>query len=166
MPCGPTDGVAREQQEFRTVLGHFATGVAVAAAVCEGRPAGLTVQSFCSLSLEPPLILLCASLSSTSWPRIEAGGKLCVNLLAEDQVAIARQLAQSGGEKFGALPWSPAPFTGSPVLGGVLAWVDCQIHAIHPGGDHKVAVCRVLGLGARTDRRPLIYYRSGFERML
>jgi flavin reductase (DIM6/NTAB) family NADH-FMN oxidoreductase RutF len=157
--------VASEQLEFRAVLGHFATGVAVAAAMSEGRPAGLTVQSFCSLSLEPPLILLCASLASTSWPRIEAAGKLCVNLLAEDQEEIARQLAQSGGEKFGELQWVPAPFTGSPVLDGVLAWVDCEIEDVHPGGDHKIAVCRVLGLGARTDRRPLIYYRSGFEKM-
>jgi 3-hydroxy-9,10-secoandrosta-1,3,5(10)-triene-9,17-dione monooxygenase reductase component len=151
------------EHHFRTVLGHFATGVAVVTAISEGEPAGLTVQSFCSLSLDPPLILLCPGLSSTSWPRIEAAGQLCVNLLAEGQEEIARQFARSGTDKYAGLDWTPSADTGSPTLDGALAWIDCRIEATYPGGDHVIAVCRVLGLEARTDLRPLIFFQSGFR---
>jgi 3-hydroxy-9,10-secoandrosta-1,3,5(10)-triene-9,17-dione monooxygenase reductase component len=151
------------EQHFRTVLGHFATGVAVVTAINRGDPVGLTIQSFCALSLDPPLVLVCPALTSTSWPRIDEVGKLCVNLLAEGQETIARQFARSGGDKYGGIGWTPASETGSPKLDGALAWIDCQIEDGYAGGDHLIVTCRVLDLAARTDLRPLVFFQSGFQ---
>lgn len=151
---------------FRAVLGHFATGVAVVTGRDAKGPFGMTIQSFCSLSLDPPLILLCPGRASTTWPRLEAGRRLCVNLLADGQEKLATQFARSGTEKFEGVTWGPTPITGSPMLDGCLAWIDCELNAVHPGGDHLVAICTVLELSARPDLKPLIYYRSGFERVL
>lgn len=151
------------EQHFRNVLGHFATGVAVVTAIDRGTPVGLTIQSFCSLSLDPPLILLCPALSSTSWPRVERVGTLCVNLLAEGQEDLARQFARSGADKYAGVRWMPSADTGSPMLEGALAWIDCQVLRGHPAGDHLIVVCLVLDLAARTDLHPLIFYKSGFR---
>src|ERR1700682_6631016 len=96
------------QRHFRAVLSQFATGVAVVTAINNGSPVGLTIQSFCSLSLDPPLILLCPAITSTSWPKIAEVGQLCVNLLAEGQEEIARQFARSGGDKYVGIVWSSA----------------------------------------------------------
>ena len=153
-------------RHFRAVLGHFATGVVVVTAVHRGHPVGMTVQSFCSLSLDPPLILLCPGRTSTSWPRIEAVGRLCINLLAEGQAGLARQFAQTDTDKFGGVRWTPAPETGSPVLEDALAWIDCSLEEVHAGGDHVVAICRVLDLEAMPGRRPLIFFQSGYQRII
>jgi 3-hydroxy-9,10-secoandrosta-1,3,5(10)-triene-9,17-dione monooxygenase reductase component len=153
----------RYEQHFRHVLGHFATGVAVVTAIDRGTPVGLTIQSFCSLSLDPPLILLCPALSSTSWPRVERAGSLCVNLLAEGQEGLARQFALTGADKYAGVGWAPSADTGSPMLNGALAWIDCQVVRSHPAGDHLIVVCLVLDLAARRDLRPLIYFKRGFQ---
>jgi flavin reductase (DIM6/NTAB) family NADH-FMN oxidoreductase RutF len=153
-------------EDFRRVLGHFATGVSVVTAMSGGEAVGMTVQSFCSLSLEPPMILVCPGLSSTTWPRIAPVGRLCVNLLAEGQEGLARQFSLPGTDKYRGVAWEASPATGSPVIEGTLAWIDCRIAAIHPGGDHLVVTCEVLALAARMDLRPLIFYRGGFGRML
>ena len=153
-------------RHFRTVLGHFASGVAIVTARDNGDAIGMTVQSFCSLSLDPPLILLCPGLSSTTWPRIEKAGRLCVNLLAEGQAGIARQFAQSGSDKYRGVGWVAAPATGSPILEEALGWIDCDIQAIHPGGDHLVVICRVLDLRAVPGIRPLVFFQSGFQRIM
>jgi flavin reductase (DIM6/NTAB) family NADH-FMN oxidoreductase RutF len=152
-----------DDQQFRSVLGHFATGVAIVTAMDGDQPVGLTIQSFCSLSLDPPLILVCPALTSTSWPRVEAAGRLAVNLLAEDQEQLARQFATPGIDKYAGVGWTPSRETRSPILDGGLAWIDCEIADRYPGGDHLIAVCRVLDLEARDDLRPLIYYESGFR---
>src|SRR6266567_4513140 len=143
---------AQPQAHFRTVLGHFATGVAIVSARNAGNPVGMTVQSFCSLSLDPPLILLCPVLSSTSWPKIEKAGRLCVNLLAEGQADLARQFAQSGSDKYRGVAWVAAPHTGSPVLQEALGWIDCEIQEIHPGGDHVVVICQVRDVAEALKR--------------
>jgi 3-hydroxy-9,10-secoandrosta-1,3,5(10)-triene-9,17-dione monooxygenase reductase component len=138
------------QRHFRSVLGHFATGVAVITSVLDGEPIGIIIQSFSSLSLDPPLVLLCPALSSKSWPKFARAGHLCVNLLHEGQADLARQFARSGGDKYHEVEWSPAPGTGSPILAEAGAWMDCEIEDEHPGGDHRIVVCRVLELDAIT----------------
>lgn len=150
-------------RHFRDVLGHFPSGVAVVTGLDAGRPAGLTVQSFCSLSLDPPLVLVCPARASLSWPRIEGTGRMCVNVLADDQEDLARAFAQSGQDKFAGLGWRPSPATGSPVLEGALAVIDCAIEQVHPGGDHLVVVGRVLALEAESERRPLLFHRSRYR---
>ena len=160
---GPSHLAREDEHRFRAVLGHFATGVAVVTAVDSDGPVGLTVQSFCSLSLSPPLVLLCPGLASTSWPRIRAVGMLAINLLAENQADLARKFAQSRTDKYTNVPWTPAPLSGSPILDGVLAWIDCSIDEERAAGDHFVVVCRVLNLDARLNTRPLIFFQSGFN---
>lgn len=150
---------------FRSVLSQFATGVAVVTGINNQRPLGITIQSFCSLSLNPPLILICPALTSTSWPTIAACAGLCVNLLAESREDLALQFAKSGGDKFAGVAWEPSAVTHSPILVDALAWIDCRIANVYPGGDHSLVVCEVLALEARTDLRPLIFFKSGFGRM-
>lgn len=152
---------------FREVLGHFATGVTVISGLAEGGvPVGFTAQSFTSVSLDPPLVCVCPARSSVSWPLIRARGTFCANVLADDQEALGRVFATRGADKFQGVAWTPAPETGSPVLDGVLAWVDCRIEAEHDGGDHVIAMGRVidLGLGPGPARPPLLFFRGGYGR--
>lgn len=148
------------------MLGHFATGVAVITTIDRGEPVGMTIQSFTSLSLSPPLILLCPALTSTTWPHVRAAGRLCVNLLAEGQAGLARQFARSGGDKYAGIKWRPSARSGSPILEEALAWIDCDLESEHPGGDHLMAVCRVWDLDANHAVRPLVFFQSGFQRLL
>jgi 3-hydroxy-9,10-secoandrosta-1,3,5(10)-triene-9,17-dione monooxygenase reductase component len=151
------------QEHYRASLGHFCTGVTIVTAHAPDGPAGFTCQSFASLSLDPPLVLICPGKSSTSWPRIEPVGTFCVNVLADDQEELCRAFAAPGADKFAGVGWQPGPFTGAPMLTGALAWVECRLEEIHDGGDHVVAVGRVLDLGTR-EGRPLLFYRGGFGR--
>jgi flavin reductase (DIM6/NTAB) family NADH-FMN oxidoreductase RutF len=147
--------------EFRAVLGHFASGVLVVAALDSGQPAGFTCQSFFSLSLEPPLIALAPGKASTSWPRVALADGFCANVLADDQEVVARTFARSGPDKFAGVNWS-AGDTGHPHLSGCLAWIDCVIETVHDAGDHHLVIGRVVGLEAGAGR-PLLFYRGGFR---
>jgi flavin reductase (DIM6/NTAB) family NADH-FMN oxidoreductase RutF len=151
-------------EHFRAVLGHFCSGVTIVTAAGADGPAGFTAQSFASLSLDPPLVLVCPGKNSTSWPRIEATRNFCVNVLAEDQEELCRAFAMRGGDKFAGIGYEPAPHTGAPLLTGALAWIDCHLEAIHDGGDHVIVVGRALDLGVHPGRRPLLFYRGGFGR--
>jgi 3-hydroxy-9,10-secoandrosta-1,3,5(10)-triene-9,17-dione monooxygenase reductase component len=151
-----------EGGRFREVLGHFASGVTVITAIEDGEPVGFTCQAFTSLSLEPPLVALAPAKDSTSWPRIAKAGTFCVNILADDQEALCRDFAVSGGDKFRGIGWRPAG-SGAPVLEGALAWVECAFVRSHDAGDHELVVGRVLDLGVGPGR-PLLYYRGGFGR--
>lgn len=150
-------------EHFRAVLGHFCTGVTVVTALDDAEPVGFTAQSFSSLSLDPPLVVVCPGKGSTSWPRIEAAGSFCVNVLSEEQEELCRGFAMRGADKFAGIGYSPAPRTGAPVLTGALAWVDCRLETIHDGGDHLIVVGRVLDLGVH-EGKPLLFYRGGFGR--
>jgi flavin reductase (DIM6/NTAB) family NADH-FMN oxidoreductase RutF len=149
---------------FRAVLGHFCTGITVVTANDADGPVGFTAQSFSSLSLDPPLVLVCPALTSTSWPRIEAAGHFCVNVLADDQEELGRGFAARGADKFAGIGYTPAPVTRSPLLTGCLAWIDCRLEAVHSGGDHVIVVGRVMDLGVADHGRPLLFYRGGFGR--
>jgi 3-hydroxy-9,10-secoandrosta-1,3,5(10)-triene-9,17-dione monooxygenase reductase component len=146
--------------EFRTVLGHFASGVALVTGSHNGHPAGLTCQSFFSLSLEPPLVALAPGRSSTSWPRVSSTGSICINVLASDQEALARTFAKTGADKFAGVGWSPAA-NGAPRLHGAIAWIDCTIEDSREVGDHYLVVARVEELGTGPGH-PLLFYRGGF----
>lgn len=142
-------------------MGHFLTGVTIVTGVRGGVPLGFTCQSFASVSLHPPLVSIVPSLASTSWPGIEASGRFCVNFLAAGQAQLARDFAVSGGPKFEGVTWSPTKH-GNPLIDGHLAYVDCEIAAVHAAGDHVIAIGEVveLGLGGNPAVRPLHYYRG------
>lgn len=153
-----------DSAHYRQVLGHFPTGVTVITATgSEGRPAGFAVGSFFSVSLDPALVGFCAGKSSSSWPGIRSAGAFCVNILAEDQEAVCRQFSSKVDDKFTGLGWTPAA-SGSPRLADVLAWIDCDIEAIHDAGDHEVCIGRVRELGVERENGPLLFYRGGYGR--
>ncbi|UQI49152.1 flavin reductase family protein [Streptomyces sp. HU2014] len=161
-------------EDFRRVLGHFASGVTVVTAPgtdlpgAPEPPAGFACQSFAALSLDPPLVVFMVARTSTSWPRIARAGVFCVNVLGAGQEALCRAFAVSGArtaDKFAGVPYAPAPVTGSPLLTGVPAWVDCAVHAVHTGGDHLIVVGRVEALGAdeaADEAGPLLFHRGAF----
>ncbi|MFG2499510.1 flavin reductase family protein [Streptomyces sp. NPDC048441] len=147
---------------FREVLGRFASGVTVVAALDEhGEPAGLACQSFASLSLDPPLVMLCVGTTSSSWPKILRAGRFGVSVLADDQRDVCAALGRKGADKFAGVEWETSAH-GAVRVAGALATLDCAPHAIHEAGDHYVVTARVLGLTAREDGRPLLYYRSDY----
>jgi 3-hydroxy-9,10-secoandrosta-1,3,5(10)-triene-9,17-dione monooxygenase reductase component len=153
-----------DHARFREVMGYFCTGVAVVTAMDGAAPVGFTAQSLTSVSLVPPLVLVCPAKTSSTWPRIKQAGAFCANVLGQDQEAVCRAFATSGGDKFQGVGWAPTGATGSPLLHDVLAWVDCRILAEHDAGDHVIVVGRVVDLGVRPDGSPLLFYRGGFGR--
>jgi 3-hydroxy-9,10-secoandrosta-1,3,5(10)-triene-9,17-dione monooxygenase reductase component len=127
-------------------------------------PLGLAVGSFFSVSLDPPLVGFGVAKSSTSWPAIRETGRFCANVLADDQEAVCRVFASSGGEKFQGVGWRPSSF-GSPVLAGVLAWIDCSLDAEHEAGDHTIVVGRVRELDVPREGHPLLFFRGGYAQL-
>jgi 3-hydroxy-9,10-secoandrosta-1,3,5(10)-triene-9,17-dione monooxygenase reductase component len=156
-------GLRPDPATMRTVLGHFATGVTVITAMDGGEPIGMAANSFTSVSLEPPLVLFCAAHDSSTWPRIEAAGRWCVNMLAEDGEEVCRVFAQRGADRFAQIAWQPGQ-SGAPVLDDALAYVDCTTEAQYEGGDHVIVVGRVVDLGHQDHGRPLCFYRGGYGR--
>jgi 3-hydroxy-9,10-secoandrosta-1,3,5(10)-triene-9,17-dione monooxygenase reductase component len=148
---------------FRHVLSHFASGVVVVTGIVGGRPAGLTCQSFTSLSLKPPMVLFCPSKASTSWPQLATAPFLCINILSHGQRALSDAFARSGTDKFAGVDWTPAPHGGAPALDGASAHIEARIVACHDGGDHRIVTCRVESIAAAADRAPLLYYRSRYH---
>lgn len=156
-----TDAIAVETDTFRRVMSHFCTGVVVVTTCDDEGPAGFTCQSFASLSTDPPLVVLCPGRSSTSWPRIRAVGRFCVNVLDEGQADVSTQFARSGGPKFDGVTWVPG-VVGAPRLAGAIAHIECEVEALYDGGDHEIVVGRVLALDHQEDRHPLLYFRSRY----
>jgi flavin reductase (DIM6/NTAB) family NADH-FMN oxidoreductase RutF len=150
-----------DSQQFRNTMGQFCTGVVVASACLDGEPVGFAAQSFVSLSMDPPLVALCPAKTSTSWPKIRASGSFCINILASIQQPICDAFARSGGNKFEGLSWS-AGVTGSPVLEGVLAYVDCSLEAEHDAGDHTIGVGRVQKLEVVNGGTPLLFFKGDY----
>lgn len=147
---------------MRQVLGHFPSGVTIVTGMTDEGPAGFTCQSFSSLSLDPPLVLVLPGRSSTSWPRIGDTGRFCVNVLSQEQTELSTTFARSGGDKFAGVRWQESEL-GSPILTGATAWIDCRLHAVHEGGDHLIVVGAVHDLGAPGDP-PLVFHRGGYAR--
>ncbi|NUS43298.1 MAG: flavin reductase family protein [Mycobacteriaceae bacterium] len=150
-----------DQTAFRTVLGHFCTGVAVITGRGPDGPVGFACQSFAALSLDPPLVLFCPTKASGTWPVIEAAGTFAVNVLAADQRDVSTVFGSRGADKFASLQWRPAA-SGAPLLDGVVTWIDCAVETVHDGGDHYVVVGRVLELGPSSPERPLLFYRGRY----
>jgi 3-hydroxy-9,10-secoandrosta-1,3,5(10)-triene-9,17-dione monooxygenase reductase component len=155
---------AFDSARFRQVLGHFPTGVCVVSAIHEGRAVGLAIGSFFSISLDPPLVGFCAAKTSSTWPKLREVGRFCVNVLAADQEEVSRVFASREADKFAGLAWDHSPL-GSPRLGDTLAWIDCEMEAVHDAGDHDIAVGRVRDLHVATEGEPLVFFRGGYTNL-
>jgi 3-hydroxy-9,10-secoandrosta-1,3,5(10)-triene-9,17-dione monooxygenase reductase component len=148
---------------MRTVLGHFATGIALVTAFDGDEPVGMACNSFTSVSLDPQLVLFCAAKSSSTWPRIQTAKKWCANVLAEEGEEVCRLFAQKGADRFAHIAYSPGR-SGAPVLDDALAFVDCETAAEYDAGDHVIVVGKVLELGYAAEGKPLLFYRGGYGR--
>jgi flavin reductase (DIM6/NTAB) family NADH-FMN oxidoreductase RutF len=151
-------------ERFREVMAHVPTSVCVVAAAHADGPAGLSVGSFVSVSLDPPLVGVFVATTSTSWPRIAEAGTFCISVLGDEHEHVSRAFAVSGGDKFGGVEWDRSP-AGAPLLPGAVAWVDCELEAEHPAGDHTFVLARVRDLGAAGEVGPLVFHRGRYVRV-
>lgn len=147
--------------DFRRVLGHFPTGVTVVAAAPDGQAHGMTVGSFFSISLDPPLVGLCVGKGSSSWPDIEPAGRFAVSVLGADQSDLSNRFARSGEDRFDGVAWH-AGTTGSPVLDDALAHIDCVTEQVVEAGDHWIVIGRVVELAVHRDGTPLLFFQGRY----
>jgi flavin reductase (DIM6/NTAB) family NADH-FMN oxidoreductase RutF len=153
-----------EKQEFRRVLGHFAAGVTIVTTVGDdGKPYGLTATAFTSVSLDPPLVLVCVDKRSESHPHFHTSRLFAVNFLAVDHEHLSRRFAVSGGEKFTGLAIREGT-TGAPVLTEALGHLECRAVDVFDAGDHTIFVGQVEAGDAR-EGEPLLYFRGAYRKI-
>ena len=150
---------------FKEVLAQWASGVSVVTTNDQGLLYGLTVSSFSSVSLDPPLVLVCLANSNRIVPMIGAADGFAVSILADDQQSASAYFARPGrlpSQDFTEIEgeWTPS---GLPVIAGALAWVTCSLHATIPQGDHTIVVGRVTEARVAAGRQPLLYWSRGYR---
>lgn len=158
-----TDRRRLSAEEFRDVIGHFASGVTVVSVAHEGERYGTTASAVSSLSLEPPMMLVCLNRESATGQAISAAGHFAVNILGEDQPDAARRFARKGGDKFGGVEVGPGVWD-DPLLTDALATLECRVVEEVSGGTHSVFFGEVHRGSARKGR-PLTYFRGQFGRL-
>ena len=166
MASSSDGGAFIDGREFRRVLGHYPTGVTVVTAACPGGPEGLTIGSFTSVSLDPPLVSFCPGHDSDSWARMRGAGSFCVNVLSDEQAGVSTIFASKADDKFEGLA-TRVEATGAPVIEGCLAWIDCRLEAVHAAGDHDIVVGRVAALGTAggSASGPLVFFKGAYGRV-
>jgi flavin reductase (DIM6/NTAB) family NADH-FMN oxidoreductase RutF len=156
--------MAVDADAFRRALGQFAAGVTVVTTRDgAGRPLGLTVTAFSSLSLDPPLVLVCVDNRSEANQGLRASGLFGVSVLAEEQAEVSRRCAVPGTHKFEDGEWVPGP-QGLPLVAGAIARLECALRSDLPGGDHTIYVGEVLTADV-PGGRPLLYWSAGYRRL-
>lgn len=150
-----------DSTELRRALSCFATGVAVATTIdASGAPAGITISSFNSVSLDPPLVLWSIANDSYSYDAFIKAEFFAVNVLTKEQQDLSVQFAQRNGDKFDGVELRDG-LHGVPILADFAACFECSTEHIYEGGDHKIIVGRVLRIEER-EAEPLIFYRGGY----
>ena len=151
-----------EAAAFRQVLGYYPTGVsAITAMGKDGQPIGMVVGTFTSVSLDPPLVGFLPDKSSSTWPRLQAAGRFCVNVLASDQGDVCRQIAGKGPDKFAEVEYTVSDHD-LPVVSNALATIECALHSVTDAGDHYFVLGRVLRLEAVRDADPMLFFRGRY----
>lgn len=152
-----------DPRTFRDAMGRFATGITLISTISQaGEPLGLTINSFSSVSLDPPLVLFSLARSASRFTDFIAAGRFAVNVLALSHRAVSQKFARHGEGLWGDLPretWS----TGCPILPGALAAFDCTTEAQYEGGDHVIMLGRVQRIGLAEDGEPLLYFRGSYR---
>lgn len=160
-----TREIAIGSVDFRTVMGHFCTGVVIVTAIVDEVPVGMTCQSFMSVSLDPPLISICPAHTSTTWPKIRSGRSFGLSVLALDQQTTCEKFARAGEDRYVGVGWSISEM-GNPVLDGCLAHLDCTLEAAHVAGDHDIVVGHVEDLRVHRPDAPLLFFKGQFTRLV
>ncbi len=152
--------MAFDQLDQRRVMGHFATGVTVVTTCYEDKPQGMTANAIASLSLTPPLVLVSVDVKAQMNTCLKASNSFTVNILTEEQEELSVRFARHGPKDFTGIAYRTGA-TGAPVFKEALAYVDCRIADILPGGDHDIFIGEIVTGGARQGR-PLIFYEGGY----
>lgn len=148
---------------FRNACGKFATGITIATTTdASGCPHGLTANSFSSVSLNPPLVLVCIGTRSAVHETFFSAKAFAINILSEDQRRLSDQFASSGEDRFSGVEWTPGPL-GSPWLRGALAQLECRTYERHPAGDHTIFLGLAEAVRTESDSAPLIYFSSSYQ---
>ena len=156
--------MAIDPARFRSVLGRFASGVTVVTIRDRsGTDRGMTVSAFCSLSLSPPLVLVCIDKTAELHDTLAETPRFVVNILEAGQEAVSRRFAEHVGDRFDGIGYSRG-VTGAPLINGALAHIECEMVASHTGGDHTIYIGEVVAAQATQDR-PLLYYRGGYTQL-
>jgi flavin reductase (DIM6/NTAB) family NADH-FMN oxidoreductase RutF len=157
-----------EPATFRKALSHFPSGVTLLTVVTpEGAPHGMTASAFSSVSMVPPIILVCVKKGNSTHEYLTTRGAFAVNLLAEDQALVSDRFAGIGPvvqDRFADLAWRPAPLSGAPWLDRAITNLDCTLHGTADGGDHTVFLGEVVGVSTPgEERKPLIYWSRAYR---
>jgi len=153
-----------DSQKLRWVLGHFATGVTIITTKdIAGAPFGLTANAFTSLSLDPPLVLICVDKAAQCYSCFVESNVFTVNFLCEDQEGISRCFATKGVDKFAGLNWHEGAY-GAAVLDDAIGYLECKIVQSYEGGDHTIIVGEVLN-GLAGGGRPLLFFKGKYQRL-
>jgi len=152
-----------DEFRFRQVMGYFASGVTVVTTEYGGQLYGMTVSSFCSLSLRPPLVLICVDTSVTCHDMIAKSGSFAVNILEKHQEHLSRRFATRELDKFVGVAFRTGQL-GLPLLEGTLASIECRVREQYPGGDHTIFVGEVIDADV-GEGSPLLYYRRGYHEL-
>lgn len=152
-----------DEARFRQALGHFASGVTVVTTRHNDLLYGMTISSFSSLSLRPPLVLICVDTQFSTHEAISNAKQFVVNILEQGQEHLSRRFASRDSDKFSGVAWQSGRL-GLPVLEGTLATIECKLHATLPGGDHTIFVGEVINVEI-GEGAPLLYYRRGYHEL-
>jgi flavin reductase (DIM6/NTAB) family NADH-FMN oxidoreductase RutF len=154
-----------DPRTLRDALGCFATGVTVVTCLGpEGQPAGLTVNSFTSVSLDPPLLLVCLARHAASATALIEASHFAVNVLQTGQQPASIRFSTRDEDRFGTTPWSCGE-AGAPILADSLGVFECERYAVHGGGDHHILVGRVVKASFDASLDPLLYFRGLYRRL-
>lgn len=149
---------SEETKALRAALGRFATGVAIVTLRdADGAPVGMTINSFSSVSLDPPLVLFSIDKNALSLPAFRAGGSFAINVLGAGQESLSARFARPGAEKFTGVAWRDG-LNGAPLLADSLAHFECLPWAQYEGGDHIIFVCRIQQYVYDSGKAPLVFY--------
>ncbi len=150
--------------EFCRTCAKFPTGVTIVTVLdAEGSPHGMTASSFTSVSLDPPLVLVCVDHRASVLAHLRRAQHIGINVLSEDQQPLSEHFARRGHDRFGAVEWY-AGHGGVPLIPGALARFECSIHRMIDVGDHTILIAEVLGV-EHSDGRPLVYFGSGYRKL-
>jgi 3-hydroxy-9,10-secoandrosta-1,3,5(10)-triene-9,17-dione monooxygenase reductase component len=150
-----------EPDHFRRVLGHLPTGVTVVTAYGANGPAGITANSVTSVSLDPPMILVCVARGSRSGQAILEAGRFCVNVLGADDTDTCLRFAhRAGRDRFEGVAWHAR--TSGPALDAAVAWMECRVCDRHRAGDHTIVVAEVEAVQAADAAVPLVFFRGAY----
>ncbi|WGW13256.1 flavin reductase family protein [Saxibacter everestensis] len=152
------------QLALRQALSLFPTGVVAACALIDGSPVGMSMNSFTSVSLDPPLVSICVARTSTTWPILKTSDRLGLSVLGAQQSALCRRLASRSQERFESGEWQ-ARESGAVLLNDATLWLECEQYASVDGGDHEVILLEVVDSELFPDVKPLIFHQSKFHEL-